>query len=297
MLTVRQLLVLSGQNGDTVHTDALLAQFPVRPLSLKSVASAYEKQRFLLFVTLVSTRVFLSPNIRSVADVIQASKGAEGQMTGSEVLALSSKLREQGLSLRILDKDLRKAVIVGTALPLVNAPTTTVNDGNVLYIRDKYSGAEAIGGTIAAIGGVLVGAALVPEPLSPVLLIVGGSLLGFGAGFAIGSGIMDILHDAPPPPKSDSPESSTTPNEAVPDGDPIELPNATALGSPPDNFNMDGVLQQLGDFAIDFSVDFVMSDLPTGFDPVTGEGLPGFGGGADGGGADGADGGGVNPFG
>jgi hypothetical protein len=288
MLTTRQALVVSGQNGDTLHLNALLTEFPARPLSLKSVITAYEKQRLVVFVSLVSTKVFRSPGVLSMDEVIQASIGAQGQMDGREVLALSSKLREQGLSLRVLDRDLRKAAIIGTAPSLVNAPTTVVNDGNLLKIQDRFAGAEAAGGIAAGVGGVIIAIAFIPEPFSPVLLIIGGVLLGGGAGFGIGAGVMDILHDTPPPPKSNSPETSTTPNDAGPDGpdgQTIELPNAVAVGSPPDGFSTDGVLQQLGDIAIDFSVDFVLSDLPVGFDPVNGDGLPGYGDGGDGGGA------------
>ena len=127
LLTARQALIVSRQNAaDSLHTNALLAEFPGRPLSLRSVIRAYESQRILVFVTLISTKVFLSPNITSVGQLIQASHGADGQMIGQEVLAPSSKLREQCLSLRVLDKDLRRAAIVGTSISLVTAPTTAV---------------------------------------------------------------------------------------------------------------------------------------------------------------------------
>ena len=45
MLTVRQLLVASGQNSGDLHTNALPRQFVGRSLSLKNAIAAYEKQR------------------------------------------------------------------------------------------------------------------------------------------------------------------------------------------------------------------------------------------------------------
>jgi hypothetical protein len=89
MLTVRQLLVVSGQNsGETLNTNALRTEFPARPLSLKSVITAYEKQRYVVFVSLISTKILLrSPNIRSMAELLEASKRTDGQMLGSEVRA------------------------------------------------------------------------------------------------------------------------------------------------------------------------------------------------------------------
>ena len=102
------------------------------------------------------------------------------------------------------------------------------------------------------------------------------------------------MHDNRSEPRSDSTESAPTPNDLGEPGEPIEIPNAVAVDIPPDDFNIDGVLQELGDFAIDFSVDMVLSDLPMGFDTSTGTGVPGV---RVPGEEDNGDGGGSNPFG
>lgn len=179
---------------------------------------------------------------------------------------------------------------------LVNAPTTVVDDGSILHVQDKFSGGEAIGTAATGAGAVLIGLALAST--APVwVLPVGAALLGFGTGFTITAGIMDILHDSAPAPRSDSQDSIPTPNDLGPDGpggETIEIPNAVAIGSPPDGSNTDGILRELGEFAISFSVDIVLSDLPVGFDPSTGSGLPGI---PLGDGSDDGDGSGLNPFG
>lgn len=294
MLTIGQLLIISGPNpGQELSTNVLRSKFPARPLSLKSVIAGYEKQRLVLFVRLVSIKIFRSQDIQSMADLARASQSVDGKPDASQVLALSSTLRKQGLSLRLLDKDLQRAAIIGLAPALVNVPATAINEGNLLHVRDKFSGGEAIGGAVIGVGAVLIGVAL--SVTAPVwVLPVGAALLGFGAGFTITTGIMDILHDNPPVPRSDSLESTPMLNDVGPDGpdgETIEIPNAVAVGSPPEGFNTDGVLKQLGDFAINFSIDIALSDLPVGFDPDTGAGLPGFPGGDGGDGGDVGDGG------
>jgi hypothetical protein len=279
MLTIRQLLIVSGQNpGGTLNTNALLAELRPRPLSLKSVISAFEEQRFVIFVSLVSAKILGSHSLLSMDDFAQAAISAEGQMNSHEVLALSSNLREKGLSLRLLDKNLRRAAIVGLASSLVNAPTIPLNNANLLKIQDKFSGGEAIGGAIAAGGAIVVGIGLTAT--APVwVLPVGLVIATFGLTFTITTGVMDILHDSQPPPRSNSDEINSTPNDLGPDGmdgETIEIPNAVAIGSPPDDLNIDSVLQDLGDFSVDFTVDLVLSDLPVGFDTNTGGGLPGI---------------------
>jgi hypothetical protein len=297
MLTVRQLLVVSGQNGAALNTNALLAEFPARPLSLKSVITAYEKQRLIVFVSLISTRVLLLPHLRTMDDLLEAAKGVNGQVDSSEVLALSSRLHEQGLSLRLLDKGLRRAAIIGTVPALVNVPTIPINDGNLLHVLDVSSGVTQVGGGLGIIGGTLLAIGLATGPIGWVA-VTGAVVAGAGGGFLIGTGIFEIWQGDPKPvPRSDSNDNNSTPNDLGSDGsggETIEIPNAVAFGSPPDDLNVDGVLQQLGDFAVDFSVDMVLSDLPVGFDAGTGAGLPGI---PDGNGGDDGDGGGLNPFG
>ena len=298
MLTVRQLLVVSGQNsGDTLNTNALRAEFPVRPLSLRSVITAYEKQRLVVFVSLISTRVLLLPHIRTMDDLLEAAKGVNGQIDGSEVLALSSRLHEQGLSLRLLDKGLRRAAIIGTVPALVNVPTIPINNGNLLHVLDVSGGVAQVAGGVGIAGGTLIAIGLATGPIGWIT-VAGVLVSGAAAGTLIGNGIFDIWQGDPKPvPRSDSNDNNSTPNDLGSDGpgdETIEIPNAVALGSPPDDLNVDEVLQQLGDFTVDFSVDMVLSDLPVGFDTSTGAGLPGIPSGDGEGGGDGGD---LNPFG
>lgn len=294
MLTLRQLLIVSGQDLEVLDTAKLRAQYPARPLSLASVTRGVEKQRIVVFVKLVSTRVFRTHNITSLADLALASRTVDALINASEVMALSEMFRQQGISLRLVSRDQQSFALVGLVPSLVNAPTTLVDSSNLIHVRDKFSGGEAVGGIAAGAGGVLIGIALATT--APVwVLPVGAVLLGFGAGFGITTGIMDILHDSTPPPRSDSQDNSVTPNDLGPEGpgEPIEVPNAVAIGSPPEGLDTTGVLQELGDFSLEFSVDMVLSELPVGFDPGSGAGFPGGPLGDEGEG----EGGGFNPFG
>jgi hypothetical protein len=285
MLTLRQLLVASGNGSDALHASTLLAQFSPRPLSVRSVITAIEKQRIVLIVELISTKVLALPDVKTVPDVLRVGATPAGRPSAEEFLAFSRELREYNLSLRLLTKDLRYAAIVGEVPELVNAPAGVVNDGNFITVKDKYSGASSIGGGIATFGAGMFAIGTLPTPASPALLIIGSAAFGLGAGIMIGAGVLDMMQGTPPPPKAHSPQSSSTPNEAGPDGpdgldtpqgDNLEVPNAVALGTPPDGLETDGMLQQLGDFAVDFTVDMALSDLPIGFDPANGHGLPGF---------------------
>jgi len=281
MLTVRQLLLVSEPQGEELHVASLLAQYRARPLSVKSAAAAYERQRFVVFVSLVSARVLTLPAVHSMDDLTRAAQGPDGQMSGPEILALSSALRDQGLSLRLLDPDRRRAVIIGNAPSLVNAPATEVNNTNLLKVQDKYAAVEAGGGVVAGFGLFLMGAG------APV---AGAAVFGFGAGLVFGAALMDYLHDTSPAHKSDSQETTPVLDDLGPDGpadQTLDVPNAVAIGDAPGGFNVEGVLTQIGDFAIDFAVDMVISDLPVGIDPVSGDFVPGgegdVGGGEDGG--------------
>jgi hypothetical protein len=96
---------------------------------------------------------------------------------------------------------------------------------------------------------------------------------------------MDYLHDTGPAHKSDSQETTPVLDDLGPNGPPdqtLDVPNAVAIGDAPSGFNVEGVLTQIGDFAIDFAVDMAISDLPVGIDPVTGDFLAGGEGGEGG---------------
>ena len=134
------------------------------------------------------------------------------------------------------------------------------------------SGMEAIGGTVLAVGAVGVGIAVGVATAPAWVLIGSAALVGFGAGFTITSGIMDILDDPERTPRSESPDSTLTPIPFGPD-EPLglgEIPNAVSIGSPPEDVNTDGALKELGDPSVPFSVDMGISELPFGFTPGPG---------------------------
>lgn len=284
MLTLRQLLIVSGPAaGGALTTDILRARHPVRPLSVASVAHGVEQQRLALFVTLASTRIFTRHPIASMDELAQAARTVDGIVQPAEILALSAAFKQQGISLRLINHLTQTFVLVALVPSLVDAPVTVVNSGNLIQIRDKFSGAEAVGGITAGVGGLIIGIAVTVS--APVwVLPVGAFLLGFGVGVGITAGIMDIAHDSTPPPRSDSQQNIITPNDLGPDGPPgesIEVPNAVVIGTP-NGVNVDGILRELGDFSVDFSVDMILADLPTGFDPIT-DGIPSGGVPGDGG--------------
>ncbi len=203
------------------------------------------------------------------------------------MVALTDNLQNYGVLVRLVDKNLRHAALVGTVSALVSVPTTIVDGPNFVTIKDKYSGGEAIGGAIIGVGAVLIGISTVPEPASPVLFFVGVGLVGFGFGVTVTAGILDILKDSstsePEKPSSDNTKSEVDDSDGS-DQDTIEFPHAIAIGEPPNGFDVDTFVTDLADF----SVDLVLSDIPGGWDSDAGVGLPGV----DDGGLDGGDGGG-----
>lgn len=287
MLTLRQTLIVSGPGtGGALTTSFLRAQHLVRPLSLASVARGLEQQRLVVFVTLASTRIFSRRTITSMAELDQAARTVDALLRPAEIEDLAEMFKQRDISLRLVDHAQQLFALLALVPSLVNAPATVVDPGNLIHIRDKFSGGEAVGGIAAGAGGVLIGVALAVT--APVwVLPVGAALFGFGVGFGITAGIMDIVHDSTPPPRSDSQDHSSTPNDLGPDGVPtdesIETPNAVAIGVPPADLDVSSLVNDLGDLSIDFSIDMVLSDLPTGFDSTTGGisggvGLPGEGG-------------------
>jgi len=264
-------------------------------LSLKSIIAAYEKQRLVVFVTLISTRLMGSVHAHSVPELLQALQDSDGQPDRSEVQALAATLQEHGLLLRLVDKNLRRAAIIGTPPALASVPSVVIDGQNLTHIKDWFSGAAATASGVALGAGFIVTIALAgPTTLAaaPTVLLLGGSFaLGAAAGALVGLGINEMLYSDPPPPRSNSPQSDSTPNEVGPNGEgggTIEIPNSVAIGSPPDGLDTGDLLQELGDF----SLDFVLADIPVGWDEDAGQAFPGLGGGVDGG-----DGGDFDPFG
>jgi hypothetical protein len=283
-----------------MHVNTLRQQFTGSgsPYSLARLIAAYEKQRRVYFVSLISPRILLSDDVQTFEDLVRLSPDFHGQMTRSEVLALTALLQSHGVALRFVDKHFRHAALAGSVPSLVSVPTTIVNGQNFITIKDKYSGAEATGGSVATSGTVIIGVALnVPPPNMWLVLVATLGVVTFPALLVLGAGVLDIMHDSPPAPVKASPTSSASevdsPENTGPDGgdqDTIEIPNAVAIGDAPNGLDVDGLVADLGDLA----VDFVLSDLPIGWDPDAGVGLPGLGAGDLGGSGD--DSGGVGDF-
>src|SRR5206468_846232 len=122
--------------------------------------------------------------------------------------------------------------------------------------------------------------ATVPEPASPVLFLIGVGLTAFGGGLSTGAGIIELQKDSPPAPAKDSSDKTKSEVES-PEGQPdddqdsIEIPNAVAIGDPPNGFDVDGLLADMADFTLDLAVSDIIS---LGWDSDAGVGLPGLGG-------------------
>ena len=220
-----------------------------------------------------------------------------GQVDQSEVIALSTLLESHGVLLRAVDKHFRQAAIVGTVASLVSVPGTIVNGQDFITVKDKYAGAEAIGGAVAGGGALIVaipGVVAVSPEAAVALFMIGSVIAAAGIGWTIGVGVMDILQNSPPPPSTPSPDKTKSEVDSpdVPEGDDpntIEIPNAVAIGDPPNGFDVDSVVTEVGNLA----VDLIMADLPIGWDPDAGSRLPELGDG-DLGGEGGGGGGGIS---
>jgi hypothetical protein len=288
MLTFRQLLAVSGQSS----ANGLVQSFGLHPLSMSSVIAAYEQQRRVYFVNLISPRILLSDEVQSFDDLVRLSTGPLGQPDQSEVNAFAQYLETCGVYLRYVSSDLRRAAIVGDVPALVNVHTAPVDDGSFVAIKDNKGIVEFASGT-AIVAGILMTMAAVPEPASPGLFVVGASLGLFAGSILIIEGIKDDSKENQPAPPTQKPSSENTdvPNDTGdPDSGNIEVPNALAVGDPDNGIDADGLVEQLATSALDDVID----DIPIGWDSDAGVPLPGIGDG-DIGGSGGGDAGGTVP--
>lgn len=276
---------------------ALVQNFGVQPLSLASVIKSFEQQRQAYFVKLISPNVLLSKDVNSLADVRRVADSPLGQLTKAEVAAFSTYLEGFGLFMRYVSKDLRRAVIFGDVPSLVSVPAAVVNDGNFITTKDASAGATKVGTGLVSFGTVLI-TLIVAGPAaaaagSEALLIGGAVVVTTGAGFLIGYGLAELLNDtpAPPPPKKPSSDNTDFPNQV--DGEDfgdVDVPDAVAFGSPDNGIDVDQMVGQLGDGALEE----IVSNIPIGWDSDSGAAMPGIGDfGSDGGSGDSGDGGGL----
>lgn len=291
MLTVRQLLVVSGQSGEVLHANALPRQFIGRSLSLKSAIATFEKQRRTYFVSLVSPGILVSNDVHTFEDVVRLSSDFHGQMTRDEVVGLAAGLERFGVLVRLVDKEFRHAALVGTVPSLVSVPTVEVNGQNFIQIRDAAAALGYFGGAAVAYGSAVALIATIPEPASPVLFFIGIGLLGLGSGLSLAAGVIEMDKDSSPAPAKDSSDKTKSEVESPggqddDDQDSIEIPNAVAIGDPPNGFDVDGLLADMADFTLDLAVSDIIS---LGWDSDAGVGLPGLGGDDFGGGGGGVD--------
>jgi hypothetical protein len=253
-------------------------------LSITKLSEAFGSQRWIVFVDLISPSILKSNDVNSFADLVRLAPDYHGLMSRDELAEFSNWLVGKGLSLRFVDKNLRRAAIVGTAVSLVEAPVVPINDGTFIGIRDNgdyvATGVIAIGGAIVAVGaaGPIVG--LGGEAAASAVVI--GSLFVVGAaGYFIYKGLFPD-EPVPPPPRTPSRSRGGTRSALDPDdgqgetppadednANSVEVPNAVAVGDPPDGVDLDGLVTDLGEM----SLSEILETLPIGWDPDTGTGL------------------------
>jgi predicted phage tail protein len=284
MLTVKQLLVASGQSSrEVMHVNGLRQQIagPRGPFSLAKVIAAYANQRRVYFVSMTSANILLSDDVQTFNDLVSLSPDFHGELTKSEVETFAANLENFGVLLRFVDKNLRQAAIIGTVASINSVPTVTVDAQNFITVKDWFAGASKVGTGLGAVGTVLITIALAPTLAAggEAILVVGAVGVAIGAGIVVGAGIAEMLQDDPPTPQK--PSSDNTSNDVdSPDGplvpgdqDTIEIPNAVAVGDPPNGVQVDDLLTDVGDFALDLA----LANIPIGWDPDAGVGLPGLG--------------------
>jgi len=276
MLTVKEMFLAA----DVASGASLLLKFPFHPLYLSSVSRAYEQQTRIYFVSLVSVRALISDTVKSYSDFVSACQGPLGQMNASEVSKLKQDLEGQGLYLRYISTDLRRAALVGSVYSLSAAKGIPIDPDNFIKIKSDPSGADDIATGSALLGGAMTaaGAATLDPPLFWFGLAV---TLGSGNYF-LTKGILKLLYGTPPqpsPPKQEpSSENSDTPNDPNDFGDPtngddIEVPKAVAIGDEEPGIDVDGLVQQLGTHILND----ILDDLPLGWDADAGSPIPTIG--------------------
>ena len=152
MLTVGELFMLSGQDSGA----DLVQYLQVKPLSIASAIRAYEKQRRIYFVTLISPQVLMSGEVKTVDDISSVGAGPLGQMTQTEVQALASALEENGVYLRYVDKNLRTATMIGTVANLEAIAAVPLTNATLLPVLDEISAGYHEGETIMIVGGATI---------------------------------------------------------------------------------------------------------------------------------------------
>jgi hypothetical protein len=91
-----QGFAVSGQSS----ANGLVQSFQLHPLSLSSVIAAYEQQRRVYFVNLISPGILLSDEVQSFDDLVRLADGPLGQMDQTEVKLLAADLEARGVFLR-----------------------------------------------------------------------------------------------------------------------------------------------------------------------------------------------------
>jgi hypothetical protein len=274
MLTMKQMFKASGMQSGA----DLLGFFGVHPLSVRSVISSYSQQRQAYAVKLISPNILLSDQVNSFSDFQRLQDGPLGQMSQSEVTDLAAYLEGIGIYLRYVNKDLRRAVLIGDVPSLANAPAAPINDGNFITIKDASSGATKVGTGVIAGGTVIIGTVAAGPAAAAAgaegVLFLGAAVVAFGVGFLISWGVLEIIYDSPPQPQKPSSDNTNVPNETDDgeDGD-VDVPSAVAFGTPENGIDPEQLVNELATGTLDE----ILSSLPIGWDSDSGTSLPGIG--------------------
>src|SRR5689334_6297183 len=120
MLTMRQLLIAADNTfSSPLSARHLLTNSKGQPLSIRRWISAYEIQRRMYFIRLMSPDVLFSSNVNTFDELMLRLTGelgppTLGQPTPESIKALAEYLRKQGILLRFVEKDFQRAAVIGT---------------------------------------------------------------------------------------------------------------------------------------------------------------------------------------
>jgi hypothetical protein len=260
---------------------------------LAKAAATVGKQRRIIYLALVSPKVFDSDQVHSFEDLIHLQNDLSVRMARSEIDAFKDHLESHGLFLRLVDKSFSSCAIVGSTLAMSAVQVVPLDAQSFLTIKDAVSGAKDIAAGIIAVGAIVATAAAAGPPVAGVLGItaanaglvfeVGVALTALGAGILIGVGLGEI----PVPANAPIQQAPLGPHDGgTSEADSVDIPDAIAIGDPPNGFDADAALTDLGNLALDLT----LVQIPVGWDSDAGVALPGIG--ADGLGGDPDDGGG-----
>ena len=243
MLTLSEALTLAMRQPKSPWNTADFRRLAnVDQFKVSSLIDGVTRQRWAIWFKVARAKSLPWNGIRTVQDLHQAVLQAASP-TRQDLIDFASVLKPSGLALMLSKKTWDTVGVYGSADQFGNTPGVQITEANLFHIGQ---GEATIGTGIGVVGGLL------GMPL----------VVAFGAGFAIGGGIVMIIgamdEDPPPPP----PPPKVSEEEGPADGEQIDFQDGNIGDAPADVAN--AMAANPGDWIDQFGVEDPAADIPAG---------------------------------